>query len=184
MRKNNYVDSFNKKTLKLGVKEKISAAVGALVLVAGYFMFFHVDKTPYGYVDIPDKLDEYLKESSYYSSAYKSGKMVVFFYSDKDDTYKYEKTFKDNIERVQLIDKISNLYEFVNFRRLRNNILMEDDGEKILKGEKLLKKTCRKFCIMNPKKKSLYFYFEPRPRDSQYLEGNLEKLEFWGIQPD
>lgn len=182
---NKYVDNFDKKVVKLGVKEKASIAVGIFLVICFYFMFFHVDKTPYGYADIPEKLDKYLQSSKYYGNAYNGDKMLVLYYNPSDKEYSYYKVFKDSLDSARRNKKISDLYEFVPFQIIKNNILFDGkEGEIILKGEKQLKKACRRFCIVNPKKKALYFYFEPKSRDVQYLESNLEKLEFWGVKPD
>lgn len=180
-----YIDQYDKQNLSFGVKEKSAIGIGIVVLISIYFMFFHVDRTPYGYAEIPEKLDNYLKQSDHYKNAYNSGKMIIIKYNENNDEYKYNPRFKDALDIAERSQKVADLYEFVNFKRLNNNILFDGkEGEIILKGEKLLKKNCRKFCIMNPKKKALYFYFEPQTRDAQYLESNLEKLEFWGMKLD
>ncbi len=180
-----YIDQYDKQKLSFGVKEKSAIGIGIVVLISIYFMFFHVDRTPYGYAEIPEKLDNYLKSSLHYKDEYNSGKMVVIYYDERDKEYKYNGRFKDALNIAERSQKIDELYEFVEFQQLKNNILFDGKkGEEILKGEKLLKKTCRKFCVMNPKKKALYFYFEPQTRDAQYLESNLEKLEFWGMKLD
>lgn len=177
-----YIEKYDKQALTVGLKEKLAVIIGVVILVSSYFMFFHVDKTPYGYEDIPDNVDEYLKTSEYYSSHYKSGKMLVLYYSERDDDYEYEKSFKDALDVAMQDKALEEIYDFYPFKRLRNNLLMDDKGQKVVKGEKILRKSCRKFCIMNPKKKELYFYFEPAQRDSQYLMKNLANLEFWGIE--
>lgn len=85
---------------------------------------------------------------------------------------------------MKINENMQELYEFQPYYRMRNTKLLDDDATSVLKGEKLLKKTCRKFCIMNRAKKQAYFYFEPKSRDIQYLQSNLEKLEFWGMKLD
>ncbi len=179
-----YAQRYDKQALTVGIKEKIAIVVGVVILIFSYFNFIYEDKTPYGYAEVPKKLDSYLRESDYYSKEYKSGKMLVVYYEDRDESYKYEKSFMDALTVVMQDEAMKELYEFRAFRRFRNNMMMDDDGQKVLKGEKMLKKNCRKFCVINPKKKELYFYFEPSQRDTQYLKSNLEKLEFWGMNLD
>lgn len=182
---NKYVDNFDKKVVRLGVKEKVSIVVAIFLIICFYFMFFRVDKTPYGYTEIPKKLDEYLSSSKHYSKAYTGDKMLVLYYNPADKEYSYYRVFSDSLASARRNKKISDLYEFVPFQIIKNNILFDGKaGEVILKGEKQLRKACRRFCIINPKKKSLYFYYEPKSRDVLYLESNLEKLEFWGVKLD
>ncbi len=179
-----YIEKYDKKALTLGIKEKIAVVIFFGLIIAIYFMFFHVDKTPYGYTEIPEALDTYLKDSPYYGNKYKGDKMIVFYYADKDPEYQYEKGFQDALESMKINENMQELYEFQPYYRMRNTKLLDDDATSVLKGEKLLKKTCRKFCIMNRAKKQAYFYFEPKSRDIQYLQSNLEKLEFWGMKLD
>lgn len=182
-KKTKYTEQFDKKDLKFKDFIPVIAAVGMVIAI--YFMFFHKDRTPYGYAEIPEKLDAYMKTSDYYSKAYNSGKMLVVYYSQRDKDCKYFKMFSDAIDTAERNKKVHDLYEFIPFQSLKNNVLFEGKkGEEILKGEKALKKACRSFCMINPKKKALYFYYQPKNRDVQYLESNLEKLEFWGIKLD
>ena len=51
-----YIDQYDKQKLSFGVKEKSAIGIGIVVLISIYFMFFHVDRTPYGYAEIPEKL--------------------------------------------------------------------------------------------------------------------------------
>ena len=147
-------------------------------------MFFYVDKTPYGYAEIPEEVITYLSGSgNYYASDYNSGKMMVLYMLQRDRKYNYPKRFQDALDAVQKVSDLEEIYNFHELQPYRNNILFEGEkGEKILKGEKALRKVCRSFCVVNPKKKALYFYFQPKDRDAQYLQENLEKLEFWGAK--
>ena len=109
--------------------------------------------------------------------------MLVLYTLKRDKKYKYPKQFQDALDVVMEMPELGKLYNFHELQVFRNNILFEGEkGEKILKGEKALRKVCRSFCVVNPAKKALYFYFEPKPRDAQYLQENLEKLEFWGAK--
>lgn len=182
--KNNYIESFDKKVIKIGIKEKLSLVGGFILLIVLYFMFFYVDKTPYGYTDIPDAVNEYLQSNKNYSEAYKSGKQLVVYFGRYDKDYKYNKEFEGALERAMANEDLVELYDFVTFYPIKNTMLVDAEGQEILKNEKAFRKVCRKFCVINPKKKQLYFYFEPQVRDAQYLESNLEKLEFWGAKPD
>lgn len=183
--KNNYVNRFDKQVSTFGIKEKMAVVFGAVLIVIFYFMFFHVDKTPYGYDEISEELNTYLSGSDgSYSQEYNSSKMLVLYIDRKDEKYyKYPKQFQDALDAAKENPELAELYNFKNIWVFRNNILFDGEkGERILKGEKELRKTCRSFCVINPKKKALYFYFEPKERDAQYLQENLEKLEFWGAK--
>lgn len=180
---NKYVNKYTVSTF--GVKEKLAVALGVVLAIVLYFMFFHVDKTPYGYAEIPDDVDAYMKTADNYSRFYGKGKMLIMYYDKRDKDNPYSKTFKDAIESAKRNQKISDLYEFRPFNVLKNNVVFDGkEGEKKIIGEKAVKKVCRSFCIVNPEKKALYFYFKPEQRDVQYLESNLEKLEFWGAKLD
>lgn len=183
---NKFLDKFDKQVNTFGPKE-IMYAVGFVVLaVILYFTFFHVDKTPYGYEDISENLATYLADKdSYYDEEYKDGKMLVLYTVKRDPLYKYPKNFQDALDAAMENETLNELYNFKSLTVLRNNILFDGEkGEKIIKGEKELRKACRSFCVINPKKKALYFYFEPKERDAQYLQENLKKLEFWGAKLD
>lgn len=180
---NKYVEKYNK--TGLGKKEKLAVAIGAVMVVILYFMFFHKDTTPYGYAVIPDKLHEYLQSADNYSKDYNEGKMFVLYYNERDKENPYSKAFKDAVASAQRNKKVSELYSFKTFTMLNNNVLFDGkEGEAKIKGEDALKKVCRKFCIVNPGRKAVYFYYMPKARDIQYLESNLEKLEYWGAKLD
>lgn len=183
---NNYINKFEKNVNTFGAKE-IMYAVGFVVLVIVlYFTFFHVDKTPYGYEELSEELSSYLaNKDSYYDEEYNEGKMLVLYTSKRDPLYKYPKNFQDSLDVAIENEEFKELYNFKPLTVLRNNILFEGEkGERIIKGEKILRKACRSFCVINPKKKALYFYFQPKERDAQYLQENLKKLEFWGAKLD
>ncbi len=182
--KNNYVNKFDKQVSTFGIREQLAVVFGIILAVVIYFMFFYVDKTPYGYAEIPDEVITYLSGSgNYYASDYNSGKMMVLYMLQRDRKYNYPKRFQDALDAVQKVSDLEEIYNFHELQPYRNNILFEGEkGEKILKGEKALRKVCRSFCVVNPKKKALYFYFQPKDRDAQYLQENLEKLEFWGAK--
>lgn len=182
--KNNYVNKFDKQVSTFGIREQLAVVFGIILAVVIYFMFFYVDKTPYGYAEIPDEVITYLSGSgNYYASDYNSGKMMVLYMLQRDRKYNYPKRFQDALDAVQKVSDLEEIYNFHELQPYRNNILFEGEkGEKILKGEKALRKVCRSFCVVNPKKKALYFYFQPKERDAQYLQENLEKLEFWGAK--
>ncbi len=182
--KNNYVNKFDKQVSTFGIREQLAVVFGIILAVVIYFMFFYVDKTPYGYAEIPEDLVTYLSGAgNYYAEDYNSGKMLVLYTLKRDKKYKYPKQFQDALDVVMETPELGELYNFHGLQPYRNNILFEGEkGEKILKGEKALRKVCRSFCVVNPKKKALYFYFQPKDRDAQYLQENLEKLEFWGAK--
>ncbi len=182
--KNNYVNKFDKQVSTFGIREQLAVVFGIILAVVIYFMFFYVDKTPYGYAEIPEEVITYLSGSgNYYASDYNSGKMMVLYMLQRDRKYNYPKRFQDALDAVQKVSDLEEIYNFHELQPYRNNILFEGEkGEKILKGEKALRKVCRSFCVVNPKKKALYFYFQPKDRDAQYLQENLEKLEFWGAK--
>ena len=181
---NNYVNKFDKQVSTFGIKEKMAAVLVGILAIVIYCMFFHVDKTPYGYADIPEDVVEYLSGSgNYYALEYNSDKMLVLYTLQRDRKYNYPQQFQDALDAVQKVPELEEIYNVHELQPYRNNILFEGEkGEKILKGEKALRKVCRSFCVINQKKKALYFYFEPKPRDAQYLQENLEKLEFWGAK--
>jgi len=182
-KKTKYTQQYDKKEMK--IKDYIPVFAAVFVILAFYFIFFHKDKTPYGYADIPEKLDAYLKVSSQYSKSYNGDKMFVLYYAPNDKDNKYSKMFREAVETAARNKKVDELFDFVPFYIVKNNLLFEGKkGEDIIKNEKELKKVCRSFCMVNPKKKQVYFYYEPKVRDIQYLESNLEKLEFWGIKLD
>lgn len=186
MDNNNYVNKFEKKVSTLGMKEILSV-VGLFVLcIIFYFTFFHVDKTPYGYEEISEDLAAYMaSQDSYYHDDYTSGKMLVLYTAQSDPLYKYPKNFQDSLDVAIKNEELNELYNFSELTIVRNNLLFEGEkGERIIKMEKELRKVCRSFCVINPKKKALYFYFQPKERDAQYLQENLEKLEFWGAKLD
>ena len=62
---NKYVKKYT--VSSFGVKEKLSVALGIVIAIILYFMFFHVDKTPYGYEEIPEDVDAYMKTADNYS---------------------------------------------------------------------------------------------------------------------
>ena len=186
MVQNKYVNKYTISTF--GIKQKAAVILGVLLIVLFYFMFFHVDKTPYGYDEISPKLDEYLKTAEPYAVEYnKADKLIVMYYHkrDKDKHNTYPNTFRNEIESAKEDPKFAEYMTFKTFRMLKNTILFDGEkGEAIVNGENELKKVCRDFCIINPKKKAVYFYFKPAIRDTQYLNGNLEKLQFWGAKLD
>ncbi len=181
---NNFINKFDKQVSTFGPKEIMAAIFFVVLCVIIYFTFFHVDRTPYGYTEISEELASYLAGSdSSYSEDYNSGKMLVLYLARRDKEYKYPKQFQDALDVAIDDSEMGELYNFRELQILRNNILFEGEkGERIIKGEKELRKTCRSFCVVNPKKKALYFYFQPKERDAQYLQENLEKLEFWGAK--
>ncbi len=181
---NNFINKFDKQVSTFGPKEIMAAIFFVVLCVIIYFTFFHVDRTPYGYTEISEELASYLAGSdSSYSEDYNSGKMLVLYVARRDKEYKYPKQFQDALDVAIDDSEMGELYNFRELQILRNNILFEGEkGERIIKGEKELRKTCRSFCVVNPKKKALYFYFQPKERDAQYLQENLEKLEFWGAK--
>ena len=181
---NNFINKFDKQVSTFGPKEIMAAIFFVVLCVIIYFTFFHVDRTPYGYTEISEELASYLAGSdSSYSEDYNSGKMLVLYVARRDKEYKYPKQFQDALDVAIDDSEMGELYNFRELQILRNNILFEGEkGERIIKGEKELRKTCRSFCAVNPKKKALYFYFQPKERDAQYLQENLEKLEFWGAK--
>ena len=181
---NNFINKSDKQVSTFGPKEIMAAIFFVVLCVIIYFTFFHVDRTPYGYTEISEELASYLAGSdSSYSEDYNSGKMLVLYVARRDKEYKYPKQFQDALDVAIDDSEMGELYNFRELQILRNNILFEGEkGERIIKGEKELRKTCRSFCVVNPKKKALYFYFQPKERDAQYLQENLEKLEFWGAK--
>lgn len=184
---NNFINKFDKQVSTFGPKEIMYAVICVVLAIVIYCTFFHVDRTPYGYEEISDDLATYMASAdSSYNDYYNSGKMLVLYIDRKDkDNYKYPKTFQDALNVAMEDPELAELYNFENILIFRNNILFDGEkGERILKGEKALKKACRSFCIVNPKKKALYFYYQPKERDAQYLQSNLEKLEFWGAKLD
>lgn len=182
MKNNNYVDRFEKKVIRFSVKEKLAIAAGVVFFILIYFMFFNVDKTPYGYASIPDNVFDYLKSSGSYSDALTSGKLVVLHCNKTDKRCTYNSTFQSALERAAENDAYKDKYEFVNLYLLKNTMLADSEGQEIIKQEKALRKVCRKFCVVNPSKKELYFYFEPKARDAMYLEDNLKALQNWGAK--
>lgn len=72
---NKYVKKYT--VSSFGIKEKLSVALGIVIAIILYFMFFHVDKTPYGYAEIPEDVDAYMKTADNYSRFYGKGKMLI-----------------------------------------------------------------------------------------------------------
>ena len=122
--KNNYVNKFDKQVSTFGIREQLAVVFGIILAVVIYFMFFYVDKTPYGYAEIPDEVITYLSGSgNYYASDYNSGKMMVLYMLQRDRKYNYPKRFQDALDAVQKVSDLEEIYNFHELQPYRNNIL-------------------------------------------------------------
>lgn len=179
MGKTNYI---NRLDYKLTIKDKLYIVLAICVAILLYFKFVHVDKTPQGYATISPELHEFLKTSDYYGKSYNSGKNIVL-YRTNEEKVQYSKEFENNLRLAAKNDELLKKYEFVSFQVLSNKVLFDvKTGEKVMKASAKLQKTCRKFCIINPAKQQLYFYFDPQAKEGEALTSILNSLEFWGIK--
>lgn len=141
----------------------------------------------YGYEALGEEVHSYLSTSSHYGGAYNSGKMLVVYYHPKDERNEYFGNFKSALNDLSRVSEIRRLYRFVTFLREEK---MGDDKD-LVRNEKMFKKMCRSFCIVNPQRRELYYYTKVRtsdltrnpenPRNRDVLEDDLKQLEFWGI---
>jgi len=188
---NKFTKKYTKKKT-IGWKEILAIILVIPVTLFVYFNFFYEDKTPYGYDKYGEDVHEYLMHSPTYSPAYTSGKMVILSYRGNDKENPYFGLFTKSIEDIQRISEISDIYEFAHFYVMTSNRYFDGDQTKVLlKNEKALKKVCRSFCVINPEKREVYFWYRPRQRDltlsadinkKDILIDNLKTLEFWGAE--
>lgn len=188
---NKFTKKYTKKQ-KLGWKEWTAIVLSVPIAVYVYMNFFYKDTTPYGYDKYDESVHDYLMQSPNYSPAYTSGKMVVIYYHSRDKNNPYFGLFRKAIDDIQRISEINDLYSFATFFMMTNNRYFDGEQTKVLlKNEKALKKVCRSFCVVNPKKRAVYFWYQPRQRDltvtadingKEVLIDNLKALEFWGAE--
>lgn len=177
---------------KLGWKEWTAIVLAIPIAIFVYMNFFYKDTTPYGYDKYGEDVHDYLMHSPNYSSAYTSGKKVVIYYHNKDKDSPYFGLFKKALEDIQRISEISDMYEFATYFMMSNNRYFDgEQTKKLLKNERALKKVCRSFCVINPEKREVYFWYQPKQRDlstsndingKEVLIENLKSLEFWGSE--
>lgn len=179
MGKTNYI---NRLDYKLTVKDKLCIVIAICFAIFFYFKFFHADSTPQGYANISPELHEFLKTSDYYNKFYNSGKKIVLYHAN-EAKFEYDKEFTDSLAFAAKNPELTANYEFVPFQILSNSVLFDlKTGEKIMKSTEELQKTCRAFCIINPEKQQLYFYFKPLAKEGKVLQSTLTNLQFWGIK--
>lgn len=179
MSKTNYI---NRLDYKLSIKDKLYIVLAIFVAILLYFKFVHVDKTPQGYAPISPELNEFLKTSDYYGKSYTSGKKIVLYQANETkDPYNQE--FMNELLLASKNPELLADYEFMTFQILSNKVVLDvKTGEKVMKASAELQKTCRKFCIINPAKQQLYFYFDPQAKEGKALSSILNNFEFWGIK--
>lgn len=188
---NKFTKKYSKKE-GFGVKEIIAILLVIPIAIYVYLNFMYVDKTPYGYDSYGQEVHEYLMSSPNYQAAYTSGKKVILHYHSKDKDNPYFGLFKKALDDIKRITDISDMYEFASYVSMNDNRYYDKDtAGKLLKNEKALKRVCRSFCVINPQKREVYFWFEPKQRDlskaastdgKEVLIDNLKALEFWGIE--
>lgn len=188
---NKFTKKYSKKE-GFGVKEIIAILLVIPIAIYVYLNFMYVDKTPYGYDSYNQDVHEYLMSSPNYQAAYTSGKKVILHYHPKDKDNPYFGLFKKALDDIKRITDISDMYEFASYVSMNDNRYYDKDtAGKLLKNEKALKRVCRSFCVINPQKREVYFWFEPKQRDlskaastdgKEVLIDNLKALEFWGIE--
>lgn len=178
------VEYIKKTDFKATTKDKIMASVAIVVAILIYFQFFHVDKTPEGYQVMSPELTAYLKSSEYYKETFNGNKKIVLFYP-KGSKIQYPVEFSDSIQAAKKNPEYNEKYVFLPFETIKNNALFDiKEGEKLVKYTAELKKDCRSFCIVNPTKGQLYFYYAPSKKEAENLTKILDRLQYWGLKMD
>ena len=181
-----------KKGSGLCINEILAMLLMLPILGGVYWYFFYEDPTPYGYDSYGESIHEYLMQAPNYQAAYTSGKKVIVHYYDKDDSNPYFGLFKKAINDLQRTSDITEMYEFAHFFNMTNNRYFDGEQTKyVMKNERAMKKLCRQFCVINPEKREVYFWKQPRQRDltrttdiegKEVLIEHLKSLEHWGIK--
>ena len=188
------LNKYNKKNNKINKSGYIMMAVIAVIIVViGMITKAASEKTSeklYGYEPLGEEVHSYLSSSPHYGKGYNSGKMMIVYYHQKDEANEYFGNFKTALADLSRVSEIRALYTFVPFIYDKGDGKFSKDKD-LMRNERLFKQLCRSFCIVNPLRRELYFYYKPRtsdltrnpdnPRNRDVLEDDLKKLEFWGI---